>query len=103
MKVELSSVGNPDFGQNPNERLWGAEMDRMVEVATFEDASVECLKFISDNDLGSGNWSGGDVFDEHGVIIATVSYNGRVWDMKGDEIPIQRDIVIDRIVRLVRK
>lgn len=103
MIVELSSVGNPDFDQNPNESLWGSEEDRMVEVATFEDASFECLRFIHDNDLGSGNWSGGDIFNEHGARIATVSYNGLVWDEKGNQISIQRDIVIDRIVKLNRK
>jgi hypothetical protein len=110
MRVELSSVGNPDFGQNPNESLWGAEKDRMVEVATFEEASFECMRFIHDNDLGSGNWSGGDIFNEHGARIAYVSYNGRVWELGkdgnrygGEEIKINREVVVNKIVELNRK
>ena len=86
MKVELSSVGNPDFGQNPNEPLWGAEPNRTVEVETFEDASVECISFIHKNQLGGGNWSGGDILNEHGARIAYVSYNGRVWELGKDGI-----------------
>lgn len=110
MRVELSSVGNPDFGQNPNEILWGAEPNRMVEVKTFEDASFECMKFINDNDLGSGNWSGGDLLNDHGARIGYVSYNGRVWNLGkdgdrygGDEIVIDRNYVIDKLVELNKK
>lgn len=79
MKVLLSSVGNPDFGQNPNEQLWGAEPNRVVDINSFEEASAECTSFIHHNQLGSGNWTGGKVTDNNGNVIATVSYNGRVW------------------------
>ena len=110
MRVELSSVGNPDFGQNPNEKLWGAEEDRFVSVSTFDEASFECMRFIHNNDLGSGNWSGGDIFNDHGARIAYVSYNGRVWELGkggerygGNEIEIDRELVMNKIVEETRK
>ena len=83
MKVELSSVGNPDFGQNPNEPLYGCERNRKVEVDSFEKAALLCLQFISKNDLGGGNWSGG-LITEGKKKIAYVSYNGRVWEITKD-------------------
>jgi hypothetical protein len=78
MELELSSEGNPDFGQNPNAPLWGCEPNKVVKIKSLEQASVLCEKFIMNNDLGSGNWSGGDI-KENGRVIARVSYNGRVW------------------------
>lgn len=84
MKVTLSSVGNPDFRQDPNNPLYGCQKDKTVTVASFKEASEVCNKFINDNDLGSGNWSGGDITDESGKVIAMVSYNGKVW--KGDTL-----------------
>lgn len=81
MKVLLSSVGNPDFGQNPNESLYGCEHDMEVEVDSFEKASLLCQEFIRRNDLGGGNWSGG-LITEGKKKLANVSYNGRVWKIE---------------------
>lgn len=75
--VTLSSVGNPDYGQNPNRSLPGLKNSK-VAVKTKQEASDACRKFIDDNQLGGGNWSGGDIFSE-GNLVARVSYNGRVW------------------------
>lgn len=80
MKVTLKSVGNPDFGENPNESVWGCEDNKEVTVNSFKEASKVCSKFIEENDLGSGNWAGGQIKDDSGKVIAFVSYNGRVWE-----------------------
>lgn len=81
MKVTLASVGNPDFrGQDPNKPLFGCEPNKEVEVKTFKEASQVCVDFIMKNDLGSGNWAGGNIKDDSGKVIAVVSYNGRVWE-----------------------
>jgi len=83
MKVELSTVGNPDYGQNPDQELWGCIVrSAKVEVNSFEHASQLCRQFIEMNELGGGNWSGGDIFDDKGKRIAYVSYNGRVWNVE---------------------
>jgi hypothetical protein len=80
MKVKLSSVGNPDFGQNPNQPMYGCEKNKTVKITSFKEAKEICMKFIKDNDLGGGNWNGGQIMNDEGVIIAHVSYNGRVWE-----------------------
>lgn len=82
MKVTLSSAGNPDHGQNPNQSLFGCEKNKSIKVNSFKEASDVCKKFIDDNGLGSGNWEGGQIFDDAGKQIAHVSYNGRVWEGK---------------------
>lgn len=79
MKVTLASVGNPDFRQDPTKPMYGCEPNKEVEVATFKEASIVCSNFIHENDLGSGNWAGGDIKDDSGKVIAVVSYNGKVW------------------------
>jgi len=81
MKVTLESVGNPDFGQNPSESLYGCDPNATVEVSSFEHASALCRQFIDKNELGGGNWSGG-LITEGGKEIAYVSYNGRVWKIE---------------------
>ena len=80
MKVLLSSVGNPDHRQDPNQPLFGSEPNKEVEVKDFIDAVIECITFIHKNDLGGGNWDGGDI-TVSGKLVAYVSYNGRVWEV----------------------
>ena len=87
MTVKLSSCGNPDFRQNPNEPLFGCPKEVYVEVATLKGASLICLKYIDSWELGGGNWDGGQVY-EGNKQIARVSYNGRVWDLNDKEILI---------------
>ncbi len=76
-KVTLSSVGNPDRGQSPGRSLPGVKKITLV-VRTMKEASEACQKYIAANDLGGGNWSGGDIICDD-KIVARVSYNGRVW------------------------
>lgn len=84
MKLELSSVGNPDFGQNPNEPLWGCPLrNAEVEVDSFEQASLICQQFIAANELGGGNWSGG-LITEVKKKLAFISYNGAAWKITKD-------------------
>ncbi len=79
MKVKLHSVGNPDFGQNPNQPLYGCR-NKTVKVQSLSEARQKCLDYINENDLGGGNWSGGEVINDQGEVIAYISYNGRVWE-----------------------
>jgi len=78
MKLKLTSVGNPDFGQDPNRPLYGCR-SKIIRVDSFEEASKKCLEYISQNDLGSGNWSGGQILGNNNELVGYVSYNGRVW------------------------
>jgi len=78
MEVILASCGNPDHFQHPDHSMYGAEKDTRIRVKSLEEASKKCREFIDNNDLGSGNWAGGDVFEKN-QCIAKVSYNGRIW------------------------
>lgn len=79
-EVMLISAGNPDHGQNPYRSLPGV-IPKNVPVKSLQEASEVCRKFIDDNELGAGNWSGGDIFKDD-VLVARVSYNGSVWQRK---------------------
>jgi hypothetical protein len=87
MKVLLRASPNPDIQENggywsPGKRprpIW-------VNVRDLAEARERCLHFIVHNDLGGGNFSGGEVRDDANKTIARVSYNGRVWDTNDKEI-----------------
>lgn len=77
MFVAMDNKGNIDFFQDPNRRIRGKK--KIVKVKSFEEASKICRKYIEDNGLGGGNWTGGAIRDDSGAEIGRVSYNGRVW------------------------
>jgi hypothetical protein len=72
LTVNLEAKGNEDFRESFHFK------DTAI-VGTLEEASQECREYIKVNDLGGGNWVGGQVFDEQGNQIAAISYNGRIW------------------------
>lgn len=78
-RVHLASCGNPDYLQDPDEALPGADAAGWMKVASLREASNACSVFIGANELGGGNWAGGEVVDATGKMVARVSYNGRVW------------------------
>ena len=76
-EVALSSVGNPDRRQDPSRSLPGVPK-QTVKVDTLVAASKACSAYIREHELGGGNFTGGAVFED-GVMVARISYNGRVW------------------------
>lgn len=56
-------------------------------VNSLQEASNLCSKFIEAGELTSEQWQGGEVFTDEGKQIANISYNGRIWDLNGKEIP----------------
>jgi hypothetical protein len=88
--VELDHASNPDLEHG----YWGGQPKEGFQIAvveSFAQASQKATEYIERNDLGSGNWTGGTVFDEHGTVVARVSYNGRVWAPDGSEIAINEE------------
>jgi len=78
MEVFLANVGNPDFGQNPERPLPGTLSKIWHPVASYQEASEACRRYIEDNNLGGGNWCGGQIIDGD-PRGARVAYNGRVF------------------------
>ena len=77
--VELSTVGNPDWGQDPERPLHGADPNVERVIISLAEAQRYCREYIDRNNLGSGNFSGGAIRYNGGEPVAYVSYNGRIW------------------------
>lgn len=76
--MKLASVGNPDMGQYHREGVASptllVESDSLATLVKIHEA------YVAVYDLGGGNMprGTGDVYREN-VMVARVSYNGRVW------------------------
>ena len=75
MNVKLEAINNIDYENDTR----GNAPTKIVEVDTLENASVICREYITEHDLGGGNWIGGHVLDNDGNHIAKISYNGKIW------------------------
>ena len=76
--VKLSAHGNIDHGENPYKEI--AECGEGYGY-TIADCVDIAMKYINDNQLGRGNWTGGKVYEvETDKYIGEISYNGRYWD-----------------------
>lgn len=85
LQVELKASPNPDYDRPEHQATVRIKAFRQ-SVDSFSDASRAVRRFINTNDLGSGNFTGGRLFDEAGKVVGRVSYNGRVWAQDGSEI-----------------
>ena len=85
--VRLSHASNPDVMGG----YWSYQRPpkKKVDVQTLEEASKLCREYLDNNELGSGNWTGGQVFKDK-KQVALISYNGRVWAMDGSEIKLTK-------------
>lgn len=74
--VTLSSCGNIDYGQNPYTPYENTP-NMEVTAETIEQCQQFVQEYIDEYNLGSGNWSGGEIYDEKKNYIGKISYNGR--------------------------
>jgi hypothetical protein len=79
--VELASEPDIDYGYDITKKL----KLQKVPITSIEDAQSKVRKYIDDNDLGGGNWTGGDVYKD-GKKIGRISYNGRWWSEESKEM-----------------
>lgn len=84
--VKLSSERNYDYERRRD--IGYPAPRKTVKIKSFQEASQVCRDYIEERGMGGGNWSGGQILNEDKEQIAYVSYNGRVWDMEGNEIPL---------------
>lgn len=54
----------------------------VAECKTLEEAARKARAYIAFHDLTSRDWLGGQVYQQ----VATVAYNGRVFDMQDKEV-----------------
>ena len=77
--VSLSAEPNPDYDLGS----WEAGVKipaKLVPVRDLRAAVQAARNFIQENNLGGGNWTGGQVYNDKGEWVARISYNGRVWE-----------------------
>jgi len=82
MKIKLWHCPNIDLMETKGYRTQPKVPRRITaNVETLKEASITLRKWVNENNLGGGNMDArcGEVRNEHGRHIATVSYNGRVW------------------------
>ncbi len=80
LELLLSCCPNPDIQENRGYWSPGKRpRPTWVDVKSLAEAKERCVNFIVSNDLGGGNFSGGAI-KHNGIVIARVSYNGKVWD-----------------------
>jgi hypothetical protein len=82
LEVELGAEPNPNHSLKSHTGSVKIKTHR-VKVKSLSEAQNKVREFIEENDLGSGNFTGGDLFS-HGKKIGRVSYNGRLWDLKDE-------------------
>lgn len=84
-KVTLSACGNIDHDENPYDNIVdGIRIDAQIaEANSIEECQKIVRKYIENNCLGGGNWTGGKVFKGN-EQVGYISYNGRYWE-KGSE------------------
>jgi hypothetical protein len=78
--VHLEAVPNYDYTSPDNPLRNMRERSSYVPVSGLVEASRVVRQYIEGHEMGSGNWAGGEVWDDQGKHVATVSYNGRVWE-----------------------
>lgn len=83
--VTLSACGNIDHGENPYINVVNGARIKANRVAceSIEECQKAVCKYIDDNLLGGGNWTGGRVFKD-GEQVGYISYNGRYWDKESE-------------------
>lgn len=74
--VFLWSCGNIDYGECPYEEI---APHQFVHAKSIEECSNIVRSYIEDNCIGSGQWRGGQVYEENVGYIGRISYNGRFW------------------------
>jgi hypothetical protein len=82
LEVELGAEPNPDNSYKSHSGSVKIKTHK-VKVKSLTEAQNKVREFIEKNDLGAGNFTGGDLFS-HGKKIGRVSYNGRVWNLKDE-------------------
>lgn len=87
--MRLRSAGNPDFGQHAP-----VSEPETVEGDTLREMRAHCERYISEWNLGGGNWTN-PVVTENGKKVGHFSYNGRLWSTEKSAVnPRGVEIVI---------
>ena len=69
------SVGNPDFGENPNKSM---SPTKAINADSLKELSAKAMRYRDLFGLGGGNWCEPEV-KSAGRVVGKLAYNGRVF------------------------
>lgn len=92
LALHLAAEPNPDFAPGSPEATVRIQ-STWRRIASLRAARLAVRAFVSGNDLGSGNFTGGEVF-HNGRRWARIAYNGRAFRDHGRG-EVQRELQID--------
>ena len=79
-RVNLTTCGNPDFGQAPEQPLPDIP-SHFGYADTIDEISAMCKRYISVYGVGFGSWAGGEVFETaSNTYKGRISYGGKFFD-----------------------
>lgn len=81
--VILSAHGNPDHYESPLEQV---APNCIAHCESIEECQAKVREYIDKYDLGGGNWTGGDVY-QNGEVVGCISYNSRFWPLGSEYCP----------------
>lgn len=80
-KVILNSCGNIDYGENPFQSMYG--VPKKIEYCnSIEECQKKVRDYIDEYELGSGQWNGGEVYNDKDEYLGHISYNSRFWPVE---------------------
>lgn len=65
-----------------------------VQVQSVEDAAAKWSQYRDRTEAGCSEIGNGGIVREDGKIVARVSYNGRIWNAKGDAPYVRPQIAV---------
>lgn len=89
------SVGNPDYGQTESQ-----SEPKILSAPTLRGLVRKVRKYITEWNLGSGNWIdpcvfySGNVKMPDGTLVGFVSYNGKLWERRPGFGVVNKEIAV---------
>lgn len=62
---------------------------KVVEVNSLFEAKTAIRNYIRNMNIGASSYTGGEVLNSDNEVVAYVSYNGRVWNNRNNDVEIK--------------
>ena len=89
----LTNVGNPDFKQDPTQRVWGTNEIKNVGYRKLSLLRELVTAYRDQNDLGGGNFIPPKVY-KNKKYVGYFSYHGRFWREKYPFPQLEKEFAI---------
>ena len=73
-EIKTQVCGNPDFGQDPRKPPYGVRVKK-IKANTFDELKTLVREWMSDNDIGGGNWQDPPLLVNGEVVVKNDTKN----------------------------